>query len=377
MTKSVDVLIVGGGLNGFGLAYYLAKEGLTDILLLEADVYGSGATAGSMGNIRQQGFGTALEIECSRRGLEFWKTIEDQFGVPVPFHEDGYLLLSGDETTAQILRDQAELQRSLGMTSVEILDPAGIKEVVPFLAVDDLIVGSWTPEDGHTLPADGMTVLSQAARELGVKSQPHTKVEAIQRQADGRWLATGNNPVSAREVIIAAGAGTKDLLKPFGIDIDIYIGEHHGLLTSEAFPGQRIPTVIDLDTGMCVEREGQGLMLAMLARNPAPRDHDHLVEMFMEAAENRAPVLTDLRLTHRLKAYPTLGGDGHPYVGRVDPNLWALAFTGHGAMHGPPVAEALAREVAGRPDATLDLSEWDVRREVGTPTVLWRRKATG
>ena len=373
----MDTLIVGGGLNGCGLAYYLAREGVTDILVLEADVLGAGATAGSMGNVRQQGFGTELEIECSRRGLAFWKTMEEQFEFPCTFHEDGYLLLTGNEENAQILEDQADLQRSIGMTSVEILDPSGIKDVVPFLAVDDLLVGSWTPDDGHILPMDGLTAFAQAARQIGVRVEQHTKVDRVERQSNGSWLAKGREPVLARSVILVAGAGTRDLVEPFGIDLDIYIDDHYGVLTKEAYVDLVVPTVIDIDTGMVVEREGKSLMLAMIGRNPAPRDHQHLVELFIEAAEHRAPSLTELEITHHLKAYPTLGGDGHPYVGKVDENLWALAFTGHGAMHGPPVAEALAKEVVGRPDPTLDLSEWDVRREVGACTVLWRREGTG
>ena len=52
-----------------------------------------------------------------------------------------------------------------------------------------------------------------------------------------------------------------------------------------------------------------------------------------------------------------VGGDGHPYVGLVEGGLWMVAgFGGHGAMHGPPVAELLAKTIAGRPDPSLDIS---------------------
>ena len=128
---------------------------------------------------------------------------------------------------------------------------------------------------------------------------------------------------------------------------------------------------------MCVEREGDGVVLAMLGRNPVLRSHDQLAEQFFEAASTRAPGLIDLPITHRLTAHPTVGGDGHPYIGVAEEGLWGIAFVGHGAMHGPPVAEAIAREVAGRPDPTLDLSPWDLHRLPGERSVLWRRKAAG
>jgi glycine/D-amino acid oxidase-like deaminating enzyme len=372
--RPVDTLVVGGGLNGCALAYYLAEEGITDVLVAEGAEHGSGATGGSMGNVRQQ-FGTPLEIECSRRGLAFWKNIGELLGAPVPFHDDGYLMVTGDEGTAAILTEQAGAQRAAGMPDVHLLTAAQIPAVAPFLDPSGLVLGSWTPSDGHVMPMDGLTALAGAARRRGVRIEQHWPVHALQRSG-GRWHAHGpRGTVTAERVIIAAGAGSRVLLRPLGVDLDIAEAVQYSLLTGAALPGTAVPTVIDVDTGMCVEREGQGLLLAMLARNPAPRDHDHLAELFYAAATVRAPSLLDLDLTHRLTAHPTLGGDGHPYVGQAAGNLWALAFTGHGAMHGPPVAQALAREVAGRPDTSLDLSPWSLHRRPGPRSVLWRREA--
>jgi glycine/D-amino acid oxidase-like deaminating enzyme len=372
--RPVDTLVVGGGLNGCALAYYLTCEGITDVLVAEAIEPGCGATAGSMGNVRQQ-FGTPLEIECSRRGLAFWKSVEQTFGLACTFHEDGYLMVTGDEDTAQILRAQAAAQRAAGLTEVYLLGPDELPATAPFLDPAGLILGSWTPHDGHVLPMDGLTALAAAARRQGAVIERHWPVLSLERSAQG-WQARGpRGVVLARQVVVAAGAGTRDLLLPYGVCLDIREADQYSVLTGSAYPGVPVPTVIDVDSGMCVEREGEGLLLAMLGRDPAPRDHEHLAELFAAAAAVRAPDLAELDITHQLTAHPTLGGDGHPYVGQAAEGLWALAFTGHGAMHGPPVAQALAREMAGRPDRTLDLSPWDLHRQPGPRSVLWRRNA--
>jgi sarcosine oxidase subunit beta len=325
-----------------------------------------------MGNVRQQ-YGTPIEIECSRRGLTFWKSLGETFEMPVPFHMDGYLMLTGNDDSADTLRRQAEAQIAHGMPDVQLLDRAQIADLVPFIDTDGLVLGSYTPYDGHVMPSDGVTALLSAARPMGVKVHRHWPVDAVVKRADG-WHVTGPGEIVADKVVIVAGIGTKKLVEPFGIHLDMYEGKHHGLITESYQPGVAIPTTVDIDTGMIVEREGEQLMLAMLSRNPAPRDFDHLAELFYEAAEHRAPTLTDLTMVNRYTAWPVLGGDGHPYIGQVDDDLWALTFTGHGAMHGPPVAEALARDIAGRPDDTLDLSEWDIRREPAEQSVLWRRQ---
>ncbi len=62
-------VIIGGGIVGCAVAYYLTEEGESDVLVLEAEELGSGSTGGSFGGVRQQ-FSTPLEIEFSRRGLD-------------------------------------------------------------------------------------------------------------------------------------------------------------------------------------------------------------------------------------------------------------------------------------------------------------------
>jgi glycine/D-amino acid oxidase-like deaminating enzyme len=197
-------------------------------------------------------------------------------------------------------------------------------------------------------------------------------VQRVER-VGASWRVVGPETVEARHVVIAAGAATKGLLAPHGINIDIRAAVQYSVLTEEAFVGQRVPMTIDLDNGLCVEREGQQLVLAMLTRNPRPRDHMDLIDQLSKVIEVRAPDLKDLRIVKHVTGAPTAGGDGMPYVGEVENGLWAICFVGHGAMHGPPLAEVLAKAVVGRPDP-VDISPWDLRRTPGPNTVWWRRK---
>ena len=373
--EAVDTLVIGGGIAGTAMAYYLAREGVTDIVLVEADQYGSGATAGSFGNVRQQ-FGTPLEVECSRRGLQFWKSVEEQFDSPSPFHEDGYLLITGSEDVAATLEQQASVQRAHDMPNVHLLTPREIADVVPFIEPKGLVCGSYTPEDGHVTPQDGVNAYIKAGRALGVGYRQSWPVVRIERMSDG-WHVWGPTEVVARRVVVAAGAGTRDLLTPFGVTLDMRAAKHVSVISDSVPDMPRVPTMIDLDlNGMCIEQEGTSYALAMLGRNPAPKNHQELYEMFAEAAAVRAPSLSELRISHELTAYPIMGGDGMPLVGEVESDLWVIAFTGHGVMHGPPIAEALAMTVVGKPDETLDITSWDIRREPGEHTVLWRRHGT-
>jgi sarcosine oxidase subunit beta len=372
MTERVDAVVVGGGIVGCAAAYYLAHAGVGEVLLVEADVHGAGATGGSFGGVRQQ-FAHPLEIEFSRRGLAFWKTVEERFDSPCPFHQDGYLLLTGDDGIARELGRAAETQRAGGLPDVHLLGPDQLRDVVPWLVPDGLVGGCWTPGDGHVMPMDGVFAFVKGGRAIGARFREHWRVERIERARGGLWRVIGPSTIEARHVVVAAGVHTRELLRPHGVDLDIRSITYYSVLTESAFVGQRVPMIIDIDTGLCVEREGDQLLLAMLSRGRVLRDHDDLTEQFSRAAATRMPALNELRIVKPVVGHPTVGGDGMPYVGQVEDGLWAIAFVGHGAMHGPPLAEVVAKAIAGRPDP-VDISPWDVRRTPGPSTVWWRRK---
>ena len=262
------------------------------------------------------------------------------------------------------------------MPDIEILTSREIADLVPFINPEGLICGSFTRRDGHVTAQDGVSAYMKGGRALGVRYQQHSKVKSV-RRVEGGWHVEAPTPVLAERVVIAAGAGTRDLLTPFGITLDMRAAKHVSVITEPFMKYGRVPTTIDLDlNGFAVEQEGASYAVAMLGRNPAPQTHQELYEMFAEAANIRAPELTELRVSHELTAWPIMGGDGMPLVGEVENDLWTIAFTGHGVMHGPPVAEALTMRIVGKPDETVDLSLWDVRRKPGEHTVLWRRHGT-
>jgi sarcosine oxidase, subunit beta len=355
-------VVIGGGIVGTAVAYYLAQEGEHDILLLERSQLASGSTGGSFGGVRQQ-FSTPLEIELSRRGLEFWKSAAQVFDWPVPFYQDGYLFVTGRPDILGRLAEAAELQRSMGLTEVAMVDAERLPEIVPWLDPQGLLGGCHTPGDGRVTPPDGVAALARAARRLGVRFQENFEVASLQPAGTG-WRIQGPEMLEAERVVVCTGYWSSAFMRPFGLDLTIRPMALYSALTEPALQGQPVPLTIDLDTGFVVEREGQSLVIGiLLEENPAGYGHEQMLVEFAELARQRAPVLGDVRIARQVVANVDLGGDGHPYVGEVEPGLWmAAGFGGHGTMHGPVVARLLAGTIAGRPDPSVDLSPLDPRR---------------
>lgn len=347
------------------MAYYLTEEGETDVLVVEAEELGSGSTGGSFGGVRQQ-FSTPMEIELSRRGLAFWQTAERRFESPVPWHPNGYLFMTGQPDIMAKLGEAAALQRSMGLTDVQVLDPEQIRDVVPWIATPGLLGATYTPNDGKVTPTDGVAALVKAARGRGVRYREHWAVASLER-VDSGWRLYGKEVVEAERVVVCTGYWTSDFLRSFGLGLTIRPQALYSAITGPALAGQHVPLTLDLDTGFVVEREAAGLIIAILFEdNPPGYGHTRMLEEFAELARVRAPSLAELHIAKRVVANVDMGGDGHPYVGSVEDGLWmAAGFGGHGVMHGPPVGQLLAKTIVGRPDPALDIAPLSPWRKTG------------
>lgn len=55
MKNNAEVVIIGGGIIGCATAYYLAKEGVSVIVLEKSDYIGNGGSSRNGGGVRQSG----------------------------------------------------------------------------------------------------------------------------------------------------------------------------------------------------------------------------------------------------------------------------------------------------------------------------------
>lgn len=355
-------VIIGGGIAGVGLAYFLARNGETDIAVLEGNELASGCTQGSLGGVRQQ-FSSAPEIELALRGRDFWRDFEANFDYPCTYYQDGYLLVTGKPETLSALELAAEVQRSAGAPHVEMLAADQLVDVAPWINPDGLLGGSYTPLDGRFNPTDGLYGLAKAAKKLGVEIHERSRVQNIQRH-EGGWSVSANAVISANRVVIASGLAAPAMAKPFGVHLDITpLWLHCGYTTAVAV-GQPMPLMIDLDSGLIIEREGAGACVTVSDPTFGAHGRDAVMEKFAELSAIRAPVFGDVGMrTTTSAAFDATGGDGHAYMGEIEDGLWVFAgFDGHGTMQGPALAEMLANAMAGKNDPVLDIAMFDPRR---------------
>ncbi|MEX0759689.1 MAG: FAD-dependent oxidoreductase, partial [Tistlia sp.] len=199
-SKHYDVIVVGGGVIGSAIAYWLAAEpGFAGrrVLVVERDFsYRDGSTGRSAGSIRQQ-FSTRENIEISLFGAHFLKNVADWLAVEgevpeVGFREKGYLFLASPAGWP-VLQENHALQKALGADNL-LLESAALQARLPWMNVEDLAGGCLgLSMEGWFDPFALLQAFRRKARSLGAEYREDqvTGIATANGRASGVALASG------------------------------------------------------------------------------------------------------------------------------------------------------------------------------------------
>ena len=140
-----EVTVIGGGVMGAATACFLARDHGARVTVVERDPsYAQASSSLSLSSIRQQ-FSQPANIALSRWSLDFLRRVGEELAtdddVPaIGLVEPGYLYLA-TAAGAPLLQSLNAVQRAHG-ADVALLAPAQIAARFPWLAVDDLALGS-------------------------------------------------------------------------------------------------------------------------------------------------------------------------------------------------------------------------------------------
>lgn len=390
MTETAEVVIIGSGIVGSSVAYHLAQQGCTNVLVIEREAHqGKGSTGKSMGGVRAQ-FATPVNIQMSRYSIDFFSRFDEVVGHPADYRAHGYLFCATTERHLEYLKTNRKRQSALGVKNVELVSREDIAKFVPQLRVDDILGGTFCQTDGFVDPHSVMMGFMLNARERGVRLWLDTQVTGIEveRGAGTAGVSPASDPgsttsritgvmttrgrVSTPIVVNAAGAWAAEVARFAGSELPVEPLRRQ-LVPTEPFDGlpQRFPMVIDMSTGFHFRREGKGILLAWNDPEETPgfkTDFDPgFVEKILTRAADRVPLLAEAEVNPR-RAWAGLyemTPDHHAVIGPA-PDVAGLyfvnGFSGHGVMHSPASGRITADLILQGHSGLVDATQLNVAR---------------
>ncbi|XP_066495814.1 FAD-dependent oxidoreductase domain-containing protein 1 [Tiliqua scincoides] len=422
--EQADIVIIGGGIIGWSIAYWLKmnepQKNALRVVVVERDLnYSKASTVLSVGGIRQQ-YSLPENIQLSRFSADFLRSVNDYLGivsqppVDIQFNPMGYLFLASEEGAA-ILEENVQIQRTEG-AKISLLSPAQLKRKYPWLNTDDVALASCGLEnEGWFDPWLLLNAFRKKAVSMGVY-QSHGEVVSFESDfremmgSDGEVLNFSRikyvmvqmpdsieySTIQCSIVVNAAGAWSGKVAEMAGIGTglpDTISGIRLPVEPKKRYvyvfncpngPGLECPILIDT-TGAYCRREGLGGnyiggMSPEEEEEPDTTDlevdHEFFQEKVWPKLSHRVPAFESLKVKSSWAGYydyntfdqsPVIGT--HPLVQNL---YFASGFSGHGLQQSPAVGQAVAELILNNKYKTINLERFSFDRLIKGEKALER-----
>jgi glycine/D-amino acid oxidase-like deaminating enzyme len=380
LDTSYDVVIIGGGVVGSSIAYFLSANPDFNgrIAVIERDPYYSASSSSlSTSAIRQQ-FGTPPNIAMSQFSIGFLREADTRLAIDderadIGLHEPGYLVLATPERAeAQLAKNR--IQRGMGV-DVELIEQTDLARRFSWLNTEDLALASLGLGGEGWFDGPGlMQAFRRKARAQGVDYRAATVtglVMASPRKVGGVVLDNGEQ-LSAGTVINAAGPWSAGIARMAGIDLPVVPSKRCVFVFETPEKIENCPFIFDT-SGFWLRPEGQLFLCGVPpARENEPDDfgldvdYDLFDDVIWPALAHRVPGFEQLRMLRAwagLYEYNTFDHSGiigrHPEVSNL---LLATGFSGHGMMHAAATGSGVSDLIAYGEYRSVDLSAFRYER---------------
>jgi sarcosine oxidase subunit beta len=371
--RTADAVVVGGGTIGAWTAWFLRQSGLADVVLVERDTLGQGASARAAGMVRAQG-GSEAAVRLGLFSRDFYAGQQDVLGIDSGFVAQGYFMPCFNETEVEQARARIAMQQGLGL-DVRWATSDEVDEMNPAMAPGQTLGASYAPGDGYLDPPRNVLAYTAALFTSGVKVCERTAFTGL-RVDGGRVVGvrTSAGDIATSRVVLTGGPTLAAVGQAAGVRIPAG-GARHQVVVTEAHPdfaAERLPMVFDVASGIYWRPCEGGVMWGMSNPEEPPGEATEFDASYFEVMRARMATLLpttgkvglrkswaatiDFTPDHLPILGPALGVEG-PIEGTV-----VAAAGGHGMMWGPGVAKAAADLAVSGTTDVLDVTDLGLDR---------------
>ena len=351
MRKHYDVVIIGGGIQGLSLAYYLARDGSRRVVVFEKNYLGSGAS-GRNGEMIRSAFGSREWIGLWDKSLQLWENLAAELGFNVMFTRHGYLVLATNPEEFEGCRRNKETQQEFGLAT-SVMDAEDVTKLIPAINPDVVAGGLLQTNAGFARHDAAIWGYAQAAQRLKVDIFPFTEVtDIVVKSGRVQAVKTSRGDVETRTVVNAAGAHDQKISQMVRLELPTVAHRVELMVTEPLKPF--LPKAVSAPGLLCyMHQSARGEFIGGAERDdfvPSTSMKNSLGTTCAIAKKyvRLFPRLAGARMMRQWTGLISQTPDHAPIIGpvpEIEGFLLSVAWSGYGFMGGPGGGKALAEYI--------------------------------
>src|SRR5579864_5704733 len=230
MRSRARVVVIGGGVGGCSILYWLTRLGWSDVVLVDRAELTSGSTFHSAGLVGQLRSSLSL-TKMMMNSVELYRTLTAEVGLETGWREVGSLRLASSPERMEELTRQSGWAKTFGLP-LELISATEAQELFPPMSTDGVVGAAYLPTDGYIDPSQLTFALVEGARRRGAEICEDTRVTGI--DVDGcavRGVVTDRGRIETELVVNAGGMFAAEIGRLAGVNVPLIPMAHEYLIT--------------------------------------------------------------------------------------------------------------------------------------------------
>jgi len=375
--KEAEIVIVGGGVVGSSIAYFLCGAG-RDVVVFERGGPVGEASAANGAFVWTSTRRPGIDLNLALASIEIHRELQEELDIDTEYRRLGGLIIIEDERQIPALEAFREEREKAGV-KLTMLGTKEARELEPFLS--ERVAGAlYNPLDGGTNPLYLVIALQRRVEQNGGRIFHHTGVRGIEVEGDRvRGVITDRGTVRTEHVVNACGAWASFIGQMVGVEVPIIPNE------MEFIVSERVPPVVShiimgasyvteeygkeamirdremFGCGLCIHQTVSGSMLLGATWRFVGYDKRTSYEETAAIAREVVriyPPLKDLHVIRSFANFFPFTDDDLPILGKVDGVegfIMAAGHCGHGVCLGPITGKLISELICdGRTSIPID-----------------------
>lgn len=377
------VIVIGGGIIGTSVAYYLSKKGV-EVVLIEAKDIAAGTSGACDRAIMVQSKKPGPNLTLALKSAEMYRTLEKELKEDLEYHKGGGMILIENEFELQIIKEMVKRQNESGI-DVSIITGDEARKRIPALSKKILAASFWD-EDAEINPMTTAFAFAKAAQKQNTTIKLNSEVIAFLKENHRIvGVQTTNETIYADSVVVCTGVWTKKILDTIQIHVPIMPRKGHILVT------ERCPKVIDCNIlsgsyiasklqknkedgrenpygiGLAIGQTRSGTLLIGGSREFVGFDSSTNIDVIREIAKvamQSFPFLKNVHLIRSFSGFRPFTPDNLPILSEVPSEQGLFIAAGHegdGIALAPITGKMMTQLVTGQ-EPEIDITPFSIER---------------